>query len=83
MIGLTSLVLFLGLYRLQERQALHQIDAQAKALLSEMLVIRQWVAEYGGVWTTQTGEYYLERQGDFYCRTTGAGRTGSPRRRQK
>ncbi len=65
-IGLTSLVLFLGLYRLQEHQALHQIETQAEALLTEMLVIREWVAEYGGVWTTQPGKYYLDDQHGFY-----------------
>jgi len=65
-IGLVSLLLFLGLYRLQERQALRQVETQAQALLTEMLVIREWVAEYGGVWTTQPGNYYLEGRDGFY-----------------
>jgi two-component system nitrate/nitrite sensor histidine kinase NarX len=66
LIALAGLALFLGLYRVQERQILDQIDAQAGALLSEMLVVRQWVAEYGGVWTTQAGEYYLEGRDGFF-----------------
>ncbi len=52
LIALAGTSLFLGLYRIQERQISQQIDAQAEALLSEMLVVRQWVAEYGGAWTT-------------------------------
>ena len=65
-IGITSLAFFVGIYRLQEQQARHQLEIQAQALLTEMVGLREWIAAYGGVWTTQPGELYLEARDGFY-----------------
>jgi two-component system, NarL family, nitrate/nitrite sensor histidine kinase NarX len=66
-----SLALFTWLYHLQERQALQQVETQADALLTEMLIVRDWVAEYGDVWTTDPGDYYVEGDGPFYRKSPG------------
>ncbi|MEW5960211.1 MAG: DUF3365 domain-containing protein [Chloroflexota bacterium] len=66
LIGLTSVALFVGIYRLQEQQALQHLNTQAYALLTEMIVLREWASSYGGVWTTRPGDYYLEARDDFY-----------------
>ena len=68
---LASLALFTWLHQLQEAQALHQVETQAEALLTEMLIVRDWVAEYGDVWTTQPGDYYVEGQGPYYRKSPG------------
>lgn len=68
---LASLTLFTWLYQLQEKQALQQIETEADALLTEMLIIRDWVSTYGDVWTTQPGEYFVEGQGPFYRKSPG------------
>lgn len=68
---LASLALFTWLYHLQEDLALRQVETQAEALLTEMLIVRDWVAEYGDVWTTQPGDYYVEGQGPFYRKSPG------------
>jgi two-component system nitrate/nitrite sensor histidine kinase NarX len=68
-IGLTSLALFLGIYRLQEQQVMSHLDTQARALLTEMVVLREWVAGYGGVWTTRSGDLYLDSRDGFYRKT--------------
>lgn len=61
-----SAVVFAGVYRLQEEQTLAHLDTQTKALLTQMVVLRQWVADYGGVWTTQPGDiWWSERDGYF------------------
>jgi len=65
-IGLTSLALFLGIYRLQEQQVMSHLETQARALLTEMVVLREWVAVYGGVWTTRPGDFYLDSRDGFY-----------------
>ena len=65
-IGITSLAFFVGIYRLQEQQAQSQLETQAHALLTEMVGLREWIAAYGGVWTTQPGELYLEARDGFY-----------------
>jgi two-component system nitrate/nitrite sensor histidine kinase NarX len=64
-----SALVFAGVYRLQEEQALAQLDTQAKALLSQMVVLRQWVADYGGVWTTQAGDYWWTERAGYYQKT--------------
>lgn len=68
---LASLALFTWLYHLQERHALRQVETQADALLTEMLLVRDWVATYGDVWTTQPGDYYVEGEGPFYRKSPG------------
>ncbi|MCA9972249.1 MAG: DUF3365 domain-containing protein, partial [Anaerolineales bacterium] len=68
---LTSLALFTWLYHRQEKQAMHQVETQAQALLTEMMIVRDWVAEYGDVWTTQPGDYYVAGQGPFYRKSPG------------
>jgi len=68
-IGLTSLALFVGIYRLQEHQVMSHLETQARALLTEMVVLREWVALYGGVWTTRPGDLYLETRDGFYRKT--------------
>lgn len=68
---LASLALFTWLYHLQERQALRQVETQAEALLTEMLIVRDWVAEYGDVWTTQPGDYFVEGEGPYYRKSPG------------
>jgi two-component system nitrate/nitrite sensor histidine kinase NarX len=68
---LVSLALFTWLYHLQEEQAMRQIETQADALLTEMLIVRDWVAEYGDVWTTQQGSYFVEGSGPFYRKSPG------------
>ncbi len=68
---LASIALFTWLYHLQERHALRQVETQADALLTEMLLVRDWVAMYGDVWTTQPGDYYVEGQGPFYRKSPG------------
>ncbi len=68
---LVSLALFTWLYHLQEAQAMRQIETQADALLTEMLIVRDWVAEYGDVWTTQQGAYFVEGSGPFYRKSPG------------
>jgi len=66
-----SLAFFTWLYHLQEKQALRQIETQADALLTEMLIVRDWVSEYGDVWTTQPGDYFVEGNGPFYRKSPG------------
>ncbi len=65
----TSAVVFAIVYRLQEEQTLAQVNAQARALLSQMIVTRQWVADYGGVWTQQPGNYYWTMENGYYQKT--------------
>ncbi len=69
LIGIVSLILFVSLTRLQEHQALRQIRIQAEALMAEMLAVREWVSDYGGVWTTSPGSYYLEEKNGMYRKT--------------
>jgi nitrate/nitrite-specific signal transduction histidine kinase len=68
---LVSIGLFIWLYQLQEKQAMEQVEVQASALLTEMMIIRDWVAEYGDVWTTQPGELYVEGRDGFYRKSPG------------
>ncbi|MEZ4591132.1 MAG: DUF3365 domain-containing protein [Chloroflexota bacterium] len=68
---LISLGLFTWLYHLQEKQAMRQIETQADALLTEMLILRDWVAQYGDVWTTQPGSHFVEGEGPFYRKSPG------------
>ncbi len=68
-ITVTSFFLFIGIYQLEERQAVQQIDTQAQALLTEMLVTREWVAQYQGVWTTSPGDYFLDSEDGYYRKT--------------
>ena len=65
-ICLIILVTFGWLYRVQERNTFRQLETQTQALLSEMLIIREWVAQYKGVWTTEPGYIHLENRGEFY-----------------
>jgi two-component system nitrate/nitrite sensor histidine kinase NarX len=64
-----SVLVFAIIYRLQEEQALAQLDTQAKALLSQMVMTRQWVADYGGIWTTAPGEYWWSERNGLYQKT--------------
>lgn len=68
-ITITSFFLFIGIYRLEKQRAIQQIDTQAQALLTEMVVLREWVSQYKGVWTTRPGNYYLDSDGDYYRKT--------------
>lgn len=68
---LVSIVLFAWLYHLQEARAMRQVETQAEALLSEMTVVRDWVSEYGDVWTTEPGELYVEGRDGFYRKSPG------------
>lgn len=68
-IAITSISLFIGIYRLEEQRATQQIDTQAQALLTEMVVLREWVSQYKGVWTTRPGNYYLDTDGGYYRKT--------------
>jgi two-component system, NarL family, nitrate/nitrite sensor histidine kinase NarX len=68
---LVSVALFVWLYQLQEKQAMEQVEVQASALLTEMMIVRDWVAEYGDVWTTQPGELYVEGRDGFYRKSPG------------
>ncbi len=68
-ITITSIFLFVGIYRLEEQRAVQQIDTQAQALLTEMVVLREWVSQYKGVWTTRPGNYYLDSEGSYYRKT--------------
>jgi two-component system nitrate/nitrite sensor histidine kinase NarX len=65
----TSALVFTGIYRMQEEQALAQINSQAQALLSQMVVTRQWVADYGGVWTKRSGEYWWSSKDGYFQKT--------------
>ncbi|MBI5714393.1 MAG: DUF3365 domain-containing protein [Chloroflexi bacterium] len=66
---MASVLVFAMIYRVQEEQAMAQLDAQAKALLSQMVTTRQWVADYGGIWTTARGEYWWSEQNGLYQKT--------------
>lgn len=68
-IAVTSIFLFVGIYRLEEQRAIQQIDTQAQALLTEMVVLREWVSQYQGIWTTRPGNYYLDSDGSYYRKT--------------
>ncbi len=65
-LGLTSLLLFGLIYRLQVHQMHAQVHTQAQALLTNMLTVREWIASYGGVWTTRPGPVYMEVRNGFY-----------------
>ncbi|MBI5652272.1 MAG: DUF3365 domain-containing protein [Chloroflexi bacterium] len=64
-----SAFVFASVYRLQEEQTLAHLDTQARALLTQMVVLRQWVAEYGGVWTMQPGDSFAEISNGYYLKT--------------
>ena len=40
-ITVTSFILFIGIYRLEEQQAIRQINTEAQSLLMEMIVLRE------------------------------------------
>jgi two-component system nitrate/nitrite sensor histidine kinase NarX len=65
-ITVTSLFLFVGIYKREEKQRIQQINTQAQALLTEMIVSREWVSSYGGVWTTSPGDFYLTEKNGYY-----------------
>ena len=65
-ITLTSLFLFFGIYRREEEQRIQQINTQAQALITEMIVAREWVSSYNGIWTTSPGDYYLNEENGYY-----------------
>ena len=66
LIALTILFLFISLYQREKEQRLAQINTQAEALISEMLVAREWVSSYNGVWTSEPGDYYLKSVNGYY-----------------
>ena len=65
-VTLTIVLLFIAIYQNEKEQHLNQIHAQAEALLSEMILTRNWVASYEGVWTKTPGSYYLESKDGYY-----------------
>ncbi len=65
-IGITSLAFFLGIYRLQEQQAQSHLETQSHALLTEMVGLREWIAVYGGIWTSRPGDFYMDSRDGFY-----------------
>ncbi len=68
---ISSMAIFTWLYRLQEAQAMRQVETEAEAILSEMMVVRDWVSEYGDVWTTEPGMLYVEGRDGFYRKSPG------------
>lgn len=68
-ITLASAFLFVGLYRQEEQRAMLLIHKQAESLLSAMVVVREWVSSYQGVWTTSPGEKYYEESKGRYLKT--------------
>ncbi len=62
----TIVLLFVAIYQNEKEQHLNQINAQAEALLSEMALVRNWVASYNGVWTKTPGSFYLEMTDGYY-----------------
>lgn len=68
-IALASAFLFVGLYRQEEQRAMQLINKQAESLLSAMVVVREWVSSYQGVWTTAPGERYYEEDDGRYLKT--------------
>lgn len=62
----TIVLLFIAIYQSEKEQHLNQIHAQADALLSEMALIRNWVASYNGVWTEAPGDFYLDQEDGYY-----------------
>ena len=64
-----SLVIFFWIYALQQRQVLGLVEAEAQSLLNSMVLMRKWVADYGGVWTEEPGESYFEERNGFYLKT--------------
>ena len=65
-VTLTIVLLFIAIYQNEKEQHINQIHAQADALLSEMALVRNWVASYEGVWTNTPGSYYLESKDGYY-----------------
>ena len=65
-VTLTIVLLFIAIYQNEKEQHANQIHAQADALLSEMILTRNWVASYEGVWTKTPGSYYLETEDGYY-----------------
>ena len=65
-VTLTIVLLFIAIYQNEKEQHLNQIHAQADALLSEMILTRNWVASYNGIWTKTPGSYYLEAEDGYY-----------------
>lgn len=65
-VTLTIALLFVAIYQNEKEQHLNQLRAQADALLSEMILTRNWIASYNGVWTKTPGSYYLEAEDGYY-----------------
>lgn len=68
-VGVVSLVIFFWIYAMQERQVMRQVETEAQSLLTSMVLMREWVANYGGIWTDQPGNVYLEEKNGFYRKT--------------
>jgi len=68
-IALASLFLFVGLYRQEEQRAMQLINKQAESLLSAMVVVREWVSSYKGIWTASPGEIFFEEKNGYYLKT--------------
>ncbi len=68
-IGLVSLAVFIAIYSLQQQQVMGRVETEAKSVLTSMVLVREWAANYGGVWTDQPGDVYLHEQGGFYRKT--------------
>ncbi len=71
-VGVVSMVIFFWIYAMQERQVMRQVETEAQSLLTSMVLMREWVANYGGVWTDQPGEGYSEEKNGFYLKTPAA-----------
>lgn len=68
-VGLVSLVVFISIYSLQQQQVMGRVETEAKSVLTAMVLVREWAANYGGVWTDQPGDVYLQEQNGFYRKT--------------
>ena len=68
-VGLVSLAVFITIYSLQQQQVMSRVETEAKSVLTSMVLIREWAADYGGVWTDQPGDVYLEEKNGFYRKT--------------
>ncbi len=68
-VSVVSIVIFFWIYAMQQRQVMGQVETEAKSLITSMVLMREWVANYGGVWANQPGEVYLKEENGYYLKT--------------
>ena len=68
-VGLVSLIVFFLIYYIQQRQVMEQVETEAKSLLTSMMLMHEWVANYDGVWTDKPGDTYFVEENGFYQKT--------------